>query len=381
MKKSPSLLLAFLISISLWSQQSHEKVSKRLHKLMEKELKKADIHNVYLSVYSPSKDFNWHAAKGQFQDGREVTTDHPYYTASIGKTFTATAIAILVDDGILNFEDPISKYLSKDVMENLHVLNQVDYGDSIQIKHLLQHTSGLADYFSEETVDGSPTLFELILKEPNKVWRPEELINFSKAHFQPSFTPGSGYAYTDTEYVLLGLIIEQLSGLAFHDFLTKHIFQPLQLQYTYLNLATNPQQADVQMAEMYFDEEEISSYKSLSADWAGGAIVSTGKELIHFHRALLSEQLVSEEVLNEMQNWTAESKGMSYGFGLRKINFKDLSAVLPNWEVIGHSGLNGTLMYYCPDLDLYLAGTLNQLEASKASVILMVKVLMACKKL
>lgn len=82
-----------------------------------------------------------------------------------------------------------------------------------------------------------------------------------------------------------------------------------------------------------------------------------------------------------MQTWTNETKGMEYGYGLRKIDFKELSPVLPKWTVIGHSGLNGTSMYYCPDLDMYLVGTLNQLSASKDAVMLMVKVLMLCKKL
>ena len=71
---------------------------------------------------------------------------------------------------------------------------------------------------------------------------------------------------------------------------------------------------------------------------------------------------------------------MSYGYGLRKISFKQLFPILPDWEVIGHSGMNGTSMYYCPDLDMYLVSTLNQLETSKDAVMLMVKVLMECKK-
>lgn len=303
----------------------------------------------------------------------------PFYTASIGKTFTATAIGMLVDQGKINFEDPIAKYLSPELMEGLHILDGMDYGDSIRVSHLLQHTSGIPDYLGEP-LDDSPGMLDLIVTEPNRFWEPEELIAFSKDHFKPTFAPGTDYFYTDTEYVLLGLIIENIGEMKLHEFLLEHIFIPLKMEHTYLNLRSKPIQPTAQMAEMYAGTHEISTIKSLSADWAGGAIVSTGNDLISFQIALREGDLLSAETFKEMQKWIKETKGMSYGYGLRKISFKQLFPILPNWEVIGHSGMNGTSMYYCPDLDMYLVGTLNQLEGSKDAVMLMVKVLMECKK-
>jgi D-alanyl-D-alanine carboxypeptidase len=76
-----------------------------------------------------------------------------------------------------------------------------------------------------------------------------------------------------------------------------------------------------------------------------------------------------------MQNWTPETRGMEYGFGLRKIAFRKLFPTLPDLTIIGHSGSTGSFMFYCPELDVYLAGTLNQTEEVKESVVLMVKVL------
>ncbi|UTW64738.1 beta-lactamase family protein [bacterium SCSIO 12741] len=365
----------------LMGQSNQDKVLQRIDRLLERELKKKDVHNVYLSLYSPSKDFEWHSAKGTFKDGSEVTLKNPFYTASIGKTFTATAIGLLVDQGKIRFEDPISKYLTRETTDGLHVWNGVDYSDSIQVSHLLQHTSGLPDYFDTQTLDGTPSLFELLVTDPNRFWTPEELISFSKAHFKPSFSPGRGYRYTDTEYVLLGMIIEKVSGMALHDFLATHIFDPLTMNQTYLNQRSQPSSSVQTMAEMYLGSQEISTFKSLSADWAGGAIVSTGKDLITFQKALMKGELVSEQTLALMQQWTPETKGMTYGFGLRKIEFKELAPILPRWHVVGHSGLNGTSMYYCPELDMYLVSTLNQLETSKEAVMLMVKVLMQCEKI
>jgi len=381
MNKIGLLLMGIILTTSLCAQNNHDKVIKSLEQLIREELKKEEIHNVFMSVYSPSNNFEWHMAKGTFKDGREVTVKNPFYTASIGKTFTATAIGMLVDKGMIRFDDPISEYLPKEIMNGLHLHNGIDYGDSISVSHLLQHTSGLPDYFSPETLDGSPNIFDLILSEPDRFWEPEDLISFSKAHFKPSFAPGTGYYYTDTEYVLLGMIIEEISGVVLHDFLEMHIFKPLEMNHTYLNQRSEAGQPTKAMAEMYAGQYEISAIKSLSADWAGGAIVSTGKNLIRFQEALRNGALVSEETLQKMQQWTDETVGMSYGYGLRKIAFKELSPDLPHWEAIGHSGSNGTSMYYCSDLDIYLAGTLNQLEASKEAVMLMAKILMKCEEL
>jgi D-alanyl-D-alanine carboxypeptidase len=381
MKNLVSLLISMISATAVPAQDHHEKATRKIDQLLEKELKKKNVYNVFMSVYSPCHDFEWHSAKGSFLDGTKVTIDNPFYTASIGKTFTATSIGLLVDQGKINFDDPIALYLSDEIMDGLHILNGVDYGDSITIAHLLQHTSGLPDYFGSKTSDGTPTIFDLIMTAPNRFWQPEELIAFSKAHFKPSFSPGSGYYYTDTEYVLLGMIIEEVSGLELHDFFSQHIFTPLHMKHTYLDRRSEPSQPTLPMAEICAGESEMSKSESLTADWAGGAIVSTGRDLIAFQVALFSSDLLSDATVAAMQQWVPETRGMSYGYGLRKIRFNKLFPTLPKWEVIGHSGLNGTSMYYCPDLDVYLAGTLNQLESSKDAVLLMVKVLMACKNL
>ena len=177
------------------------------------------------------------------------------------------------------------------------------------------------------------------------------------------------------------MIIENISGMALHEFFVQNILAPLAMNHTYFNLRSKALQPTGSMAEMYADSYEVSQLKSLSADWAGGAIVSTGKDLITFMEALMNGKLVTNETLQAMQQWTPETQGMTYGYGLRKINFAELSPELPDWEVIGHSGLNGTSMYYCPDLDIYVAGTLNQLASSKDAVTMMIEVLMQCKEL
>lgn len=352
----------------------------KTEKLFQNQLKKDKVHNAFLQVLSPSLNIDWEFVGGEFKNGEAVTAANPFYTASIGKTFTATAISILVEQNKLNFNDKIGKYLPTEIVQNLHVINGKDYTEEITIAQLLQHTSGLPDYFEGETTDGSPNVIEQIFAEPNKFWEPEETIQFAKEKMNPLFTPGTSYNYTDTEYVLLGLIIENLSGLSLPRFFRNYFFEPLGMKHTSMHKRSEPIEKTGELAEMFIGDFEASTMTSLSADWAGGGLVSTSSDLIKFQHALFTGEIISAETLKKMQKWTPETHGMEYGFGLRKIVLKKLFPTLPDLTLVGHSGSTGSYLFYCPELDVYLAGTLNQSDEVKNSVILMAKVLALIQK-
>ncbi len=378
--KMNMIIMVFCAAIMSVSAQNMEDSKAKVSSFLQKELRKNDVHNLLLSIYSPSHQLEWNFAYGRFKDGEKVVSSNPFYTASIGKTFTAVGIAILVEQGHLSFDDKIGIYLDASVMRNLHVMDNIEYSSDITIAHLLQHTSGLPDYFEGETIDGSSNMMSLLFEDPEKFWNKEELIQFSKEKMKPHFKPGGGYHYSDTEYILLGLLIEEISKIALEEFFIKKIFQPLNMENSYMNLRSNPLEETDRMTELYVGDLEISGLRSLSADWAGGGIVSTSADLIKFQHALFSGELINDSTLNQMQCWIPETKGMYYGFGLRKINFKKLFPILPDIDLIGHSGSNASFVYYAPELDLYLAGSLNQTEEVKASVKLMIKIISAIQK-
>ncbi|QGY42202.1 serine hydrolase [Maribellus comscasis] len=364
-------------SSELRLDEAHDKTEK----LFQKELKKDNVQNAFLSVYSPSLKIDWNFTGGNFQNGESVKIVTPFYTASIGKTFTATAISVLVEQGELKFGDKISFYLPDSILENLHIFEGKDYSGEITVAQLLQHTSGLPDYFEGKTADGTPNVMEQIFADTSKFWKPVETIDFVKKKMQPLFAPGTDYRYTDTEYVLLGLIIQNVSEMPLHDFFQKHFFEPLEMRNTYMNLRSEPIEATGKTSELYAGDFEASTLTSLSADWAGGGLVSTSNDLIIFQHALFTGKIISAKTLKTMQNWVPETRGMEYGFGLRKVSFKKLFPSLPDLTVIGHSGSTGSFMFYCPKLDVYLAGTLNQTDEVKNSVVLMVKVLSIVNKI
>lgn len=375
MKRITVLLFIALIGLAAYFYFTR---SQNVHELFLSEFKNPEIHNAFLAIYSEPLNIDWNWAEGAFKDGDPVTQQNPFHTASIGKTFTATVIAILKEEGKLNYKNPISDYLDEEVMQHLHVLDGVDHSNGILIEHLLQHRSGLPDYF-EDQPDSGQSVMELMLEDPDHFWTPTEVLSFAKTQLKPHFEPGTDYYYTDTEYVLLGMIIQNITEKPLHIVFREKIFEPLGMKHTSMHLRSEPIEATGRMAEVYADDMEISGFRSISADWAGGGLLTTCQDLMTFHQALVNGKIISELSFKEMQNWTPATKGMYYGYGLYKIQLKELFFTLPDVTLIGHSGSTGSFMYYCPEWDIYLTGSFNQLGYLKNHIIFLSKVLSLLK--
>jgi len=372
MRNSLPFVLLIILSLPCFGQQD---LNKDIETLFYAQLEKENIHNAFLQVYSKSKGIDIQLADNDNGSEDPLSIDNPIYTASITKMLTATAIGILKDGKKLDFEDKIYRYLPEQLMKNLHVFEGKAYSKDITIAQLLQHTSGLPDYFTGTTVDGSPNVINQLLVDTNKSWSPQDMIEFAKEKMKPHFVPGQGYHYTDTEYVLLALIIENISGTSLDRFFQQFIFEPLGMDASYINLKSAPIKNQLPMAQFYAGDIALSSIQSLSADWGGGGLVSTTQDLIQFLRAFQDDKIVKKETRLAMQHWVRETKGMEYGFGIRKVSFKNLFDTDTKLEVIGHTGSTASFLWYCPQLDTYIAGTLNQLEASRSTPQLVFEIL------
>ncbi|MDC6406257.1 MULTISPECIES: serine hydrolase domain-containing protein [Maribacter] len=377
MKNKVIRTIVLFVSIWTFGQQN---APQKIAELFATELEKKPIKSAFLHVYSKSKGIDLRLAESTVNSENVLTINTPFYTASITKMLTATAVGMLKDQKRLNFEDKIAQHLPKSLIEKLHVLDGNEYSKDITIAHLLQHTSGLPDYFTDNTIDGSPNIINQLLMDTARLWSPEELIQFSKEKMEPHFAPGEGYHYTDTEYVLLALLIEKVSGLSLNEFFKQHIFKPLGMNGSYINLKSSPLKNEMAMAEFYAGDAELSTLKSLSADWGGGGLVATTQDLTRFLQGFNNDALVKKETRQDMQQWVYETVGMDYGYGLRKVSFKELYNNDSNLEVIGHTGSTASFLWYCPQLDTYVSGTLNQLEASKGALNLVYEILKLIQK-
>lgn len=279
--------------------------------------------------------------------------DQPFHIASIGKMMTAAIIGILSDKGVLDVNDKISLYLSDNIIKDLFVYKDVDYKSQITIRQLLNHTSGVADYFESKTNAGS-SFVDRIMKTPDVIWSPRELIDFTRNNQNAKSEPGK-FLYSDTGYVLLGFIIESVTKKPFHEVLVDYIFNPLHMNDSYLLFGGKPINQKREIAPIWFNGKEVSRLNMLSCDWAGGGIISTLSDLLLFQKALWGGSLVSEKYLSEMTRINNKFRsGMYYGSGMMELRFEGFFFLLKGLpRPLGHSGILGTLMFYDKENDLH----------------------------
>jgi CubicO group peptidase (beta-lactamase class C family) len=135
------------------------------------------------------------------------------------------------------------------------------------------------------------------------------------------------------------------------------------------------------MAEMYLEDVEVSGYRSLSVDWAGGGIISTTEDLLRFHQALVRDRLVTPETMGRMQIWVKMRRGIDYGYGLARLNFKGFFFLLPrSYDSWGNFGSTATFMFYNPAMGLYMIGAFNHTRFVEGQVRFMMGLLGAVSK-
>ena len=202
--------------------------------------------------------------------------------------------------------------MNKTVNEGEKLQRIMDYSDEITIRHLLSNTSGLPDYFEQKGENGRSLKDELISGKDEK-WRFEDAITISK-NMTPHFRPGQkNKAYhSDTNFQLLGKIIESVTGMTFSKALEKHIFQPLKLEKTYLDRDS----ADTFPEIMYYKSKPLPIPMAMSSFGPDGGIVSTADESMIFLKAFFDETLFPKEYLDEMKEWNKIFFPLQYGTGI-----------------------------------------------------------------
>ena len=330
------------------------------------------IHNAVLLVEAPQRNFKWVGAAGMADSaaGLVMNPADQFRTASIGKMTCAALTLKMIEAGYFTLDDSIYHYLPDSIMTGLHVLGGHDYGNRITIRHLLNHRSGLADYVQDGDVNGNglPDFLELLISQPQKFWTPQETIEYTKQNLAPLFIPGEGFHYSDTNYQLLGLLLQQVSNKTLHSLYRERLFTPLSMNYTYLEFYDNPIPSvpGHGLSQVYFGDLDYTHWTSASADWAGGGLVSTAEDLNRFLRAFINDQIFQNSQSKlEMMNWQATGEsGIYYGLGILRFNLAELG--FPEFgELYGHEGFPQSFMYYWPAQNVTLVGTLNQASSEE----------------
>jgi len=311
------IIVGFIIIRNSLSTPSFENLDQEI-KYIVSDLVENDklIRNCVLYVMKGDGSFSWSGAAGIANQNGQVpmTKDTPVYISSITKLYTAAVIMRLYEKGALFLDDPMSKYLPKKLIQGIHVYKGKDYSNEITIKELLSHTSGIADYYTEKP-KGGKSLFEIFLEEPERSWTVDETIARVKNDLVPNFPPGTDTSYSDTNFQLLGKIIEVITGKPLHFVYNDFIFRPLGLKNTWLVGHSKALVASGTPADVFYKDKIINKIRTNGSYWADGGIVSTAEEMIIFLKALNEGRIVSRDTLKLMHNWHKLHFPLQYGYG------------------------------------------------------------------
>jgi D-alanyl-D-alanine carboxypeptidase len=216
----------------------------------------------------------------------------------------ATVVLQLAGAGTLALEDPVERWLP----------GMLPNGAAITVRQLLNHTSGLFDFAAD------PGFVAQAVRDPLRDWPPSEIVAVATAH-PPAFAPGEGWAYSDTNYFVLGLIIEAATGHPLAAELRSRILTPLHLRAT--SLPAGPDLAGRHAHGYFLRPLTDVTIGSPSVQWAAGALVSNAEDLARFFRALLAGRLLRPDLLELMTTTVAAPQlgpGQEYGLGLQRVS-------------------------------------------------------------
>jgi D-alanyl-D-alanine carboxypeptidase len=311
-------------------------------------------------------DSTWHAAAGN------IKSDSHYFIASVTKIYVTAIVLKLEQEGKLSLNDPIKNYLDATIMKDLLIFGGIDYSAQITIKHLLSQTSGIPDYF-EDKGESNKSLLEELTAGKDQTWTAEQSIAMSKK-MKPRFSPGDkDYAhYSDTNFQLLDLILEKITGKKIDVLMRELLFQPLGLKETWLY--ADP--SDRRPVDLNYKKEPLLIPNAMTCFNGDGGIVSTATESMTFLKAFMGGYFFPEAKRKEMAVWKKVMFPLEYGIGIMRFKLpKSMTGGKDYPELIGHSGLSGAFSYYCPEKDLYMTGTVNQIHKPGLSYRLMIKVM------
>ena len=284
------------------------------------------------------------SGKADIASNIDVQPCHRFLIASITKSFTATVIFSYIERGLLSLEDDIKSYLPSSIY------NKLENSKQAKIKHLLNHTSGIPDY---DSVD-----YEL--DRINKVYNNWTHYDIIKYAFNQGATSGVGeiYEYSNSNYLLLGIILERISGKSLEEIYNEEIFLPFNLNSGYYSAnASIPNDLVKGYVDFYGNQQYVESeflYKD-ELNTADGGIAMNAYDLGRFFEYLMKGEIISSNSLNEMTNWfSLPQDWIDEDFGHFKNGYGLEYNKTPYGNSVGHTGgIDGflTIAQYFPESD------------------------------
>jgi len=354
------------------------------------------VINASAAVRVGTDGYAWRGGAGiaDPETGEPMTGEHLVRTASVAKAFAATAALRMMEEGKLSLEQPLRSILGDtDLPEgitvaDLHVLDGVKSGDALTVRHLMSHTSGIPDqHFTDSPVDGVSLAGHYVAlitdgdtsDVPDRIWSRDELVErfFEfRLNTVPLFPVGEGFRYSDTNYLLLSLVLEKVSGKAMSALYEDYVFGPMGLQRTFVE-TDGPAPVDGRLAHHFWlidadnginvDLQPLKGMASLDfGSPASGGITASPGDLAKFIETISSDgffalpetdDIMRLPSLNSLVDASESSFHQAYGLGIARLG-------LPSGRrLYGHCGFWGVCVAYWPEGDVSLAVALNQVAA------------------
>ena len=336
-----------------------------LKELLAKICKETGTPGAILAVDFGNKEYKAIATGYADRETQKLMTpDMTYYQGSITKTYTAVTVLRLVQEGRLSLEDTVEKFIPA-----------FPDGNKITVRQLLQHTTGLKDFYSY--LYYRPDRNEMI-KLVTKRWSQPELIELS-SRFGRWFDPGTDWAYSSTNYFLLGVIIEHASGLQLPEAYRHYIYDPLKITQTWLPhheedrgiLPTGymGKVKEWKHSEMFGELGATTVLDQSTVELSAGGLAAPADDALKFLNGVFKGKLLSPSSLEMMKQFrsipqlgitdsdqSSQKNSDGYGLGLIRMELK-------GYTLLGHGGLyNGHTagLWYIPDRDITLALYFNR---------------------
>lgn len=287
--------------------------------------------------------------------------DRPFFIASATKLFVTAIAARLRARGELDWDAPFAGYVPHLDVSGLCVIDGVDRTAQVTVRQLLAHTSGIADYFEGPRPDGATTMQRFLADD--FAWDVHDVIRWTR-EMPAAFAPGApGRAlYSDTNYQLLGAVIERVTGRTFAGAVHEEVCAPLGLTRTWC--------LDRDSIDRY---GEVARFRvgdalpwiplAMSSVGADGGIASTLRDGQRFIRAFLGGELFDRSVIGEITaEWRRIFRPLRYGTGIMLFRLPRIMAPLGAPDFIGHSGASGTVMFGVAGTATTIVLTTNQAE-------------------
>ena len=309
-----------------------------------------------------------------------VCEDTPFFLASIDKLYNATIAMILNETGQLDLDASISTYLPNTITRGLHRYAGIDHSDRITVRHLLSHTSGLADWLEDYSSTGS-RLIDEIIKQGDLSLTINDLADLVREQLKSHFPPQDISAkhpkvrYSDTNYMLIIAIIEAVTGQPLHQVHEQLLYKPRDLRHTYFPGLSEPLDSTSEPMNLHARGEPLH-IPLLMRSIRG--IYSTAMDSVAFLRGFMRGDMFQcpENPLSMQRNWNKFGFPMDraalhtpgwpieYGLGIMRFRLPRLLTPLHSMPpVLGHTGSTGCWLFYCPGLDLFLSGSVDEVTA------------------